>query len=234
MKKRKYLIKTISEECYIDKLVNDGEMFMRPLGYFNALERYGKNKEQGDEAEATAFGIIRCCQDNPVYCMYTVFEDQVKDGYILIRKDYSDKFIKSGDGYFAVIDYECFQKNLNENCFDGYSFYYGTVSYGVLSMESQAQLFSESNKNIAYCKRKQYGYQQEYRVIVCKNLVKIDVSLIWNEEKKGKYIANPLEQYGSFLGKIENTKEFVLKYSMSELKEYSEEYYAIDIKHPLV
>ena len=114
----KYLIKLLKEEEFIDTLINNGEMFMRPAKYFIDLERTTQERGQGDIRENIMFDSVRVCSDYPIYCMYSVLNSDVCDEGILINKKFIDTFSEDKNGYFALIDFDTFMKKITSH-FDG-------------------------------------------------------------------------------------------------------------------
>lgn len=68
-----YLLKFAPREAYIDDLIN-GRLYMKAAGYYHGLPG-----EQGDPLEASmAPGVcLYRYTDLPIYCVYTVREDDI-------------------------------------------------------------------------------------------------------------------------------------------------------------
>lgn len=75
-----YLLKFAPREAYIDDLIN-GRLYMNAAGYYHGLP--GK---QGDPLEASMV-LPACIYGNyrlPIYCMYTVRENNIVDNTVKI------------------------------------------------------------------------------------------------------------------------------------------------------
>lgn len=75
-----YLLKFAPREAYIDDLIN-GRLYMNAAGYYHGLPG-----EQGDPLEASMV-LPACIYGNyrlPIYCMYTVRENDIVDGSVQI------------------------------------------------------------------------------------------------------------------------------------------------------
>lgn len=71
-----YLLKFAPREAYIDDLIN-GRLYMNAAGYYHGLPG-----EQGDPLEAS-MALPACIYGNyrlPIYCMYTLHEDDIVNG----------------------------------------------------------------------------------------------------------------------------------------------------------
>lgn len=75
-----YLLKFAPKEAYIDDLMN-GRLYMNAAGYYHGL-----SGEQGDPLEASMV-LPACIYGNyrlPIYCMYTVRENNIVDNTVKI------------------------------------------------------------------------------------------------------------------------------------------------------
>ena len=75
-----YLLKFAPKEAYIDDLLN-GLLYMNAAGYYHGLPG-----EQGDPLEALMV-LPACINGNyrlPIYCMYTVRENDIVDNTVKI------------------------------------------------------------------------------------------------------------------------------------------------------
>lgn len=122
---------------YIDDLLN-GHLYMNAAGYYHGLPG-----EQGDPLEASMV-LPACIYGNyrlPIYCMYTVREDDIVDGSVQIPKRMIREF-GSEDGWIGIVQYDSFARLADRHTTDDGSIYaHGPISYGVPGPKLICEIF---------------------------------------------------------------------------------------------
>lgn len=160
-----YLLKIQRERDHQEKLVEQGLLYMNCAKYYRDL--YNINKKQGDKFENALWkssgGIAMYA---PMFCLYAVFEQDLKRGKIILPinllKDFCENKV-----YVTVLKYPEFRNRIlkyaKENNIGVCS---GLVTYGRPSSSfirgnyKVGKLF-----NFAFIKSKDYERQKEYRLI---------------------------------------------------------------------
>lgn len=157
-----YLIKLVSQKSYADALCN-GDLFMHSAEYYHQFEDQG----QGDKREASIFAEARIYRGSqyPIYCMTTVFSDDIKNSRILISKRMVEDF-NCNDGYAVLINYLRFQEKVKMMDTRDAPHYENTVQYGIPSPELSKKWFCSSSLDHLFVKHPYFSYQKEYRIIV--------------------------------------------------------------------
>lgn len=155
-----YLLKFASREAYIDELIN-GRLYMNAAGYYHGLPG-----EQGDPLEASMspgaclYGYT-CL---PIYCMYTVRENDIVGNTVKIPMRMIREF-GCADGRIGIVQYDSFKCLANRHVVDGGNIYaHGPISYGVPGPKLIREIFEGIPHNLVI-KTPKYAYQQEYRII---------------------------------------------------------------------
>lgn len=122
-----YLLKFALKEAYIDDLIN-GRLYMNAAGCYHGLPG-----EQGDPLEASMapgaclYGYT-CL---PIYCMYTVRENDIVDNAVKIPIRMIQEF-GCADGWIGIVQYDSFACLADRHTTDDGSIYaHGPISYGV-------------------------------------------------------------------------------------------------------
>lgn len=155
-----YLLKFAPKEAYIDDLLN-GRLYMNAAGYYNGLP-----SEQGDPLEASmAPGLClygyTCL---PIYCMYTVSENDIVDNAVKIPIRMIQEF-GCANGWISIVQYGRFARLADRHIADGGSIYaHGPISYGVPGPKLIREIFEGIPHNLVI-KTTKYAYQKEYRII---------------------------------------------------------------------
>lgn len=155
-----YLLKFAPREAYIDDLIN-GRLYMNAAGYYHGLPG-----EQGDPLEASMV-LPTCIYGNyrlPIYCMYTVHENDIVDGSVQIPKRMIREF-GCADGWIGIVRYESFARLIDSHTTGGEEVYaHGAISYGIPGPKLIEEIFQGTICNLLI-KTPKYAYQQEYRII---------------------------------------------------------------------
>lgn len=143
-----YLLKFAPKEAYIDDLLN-GRLYMNAAGYYHGL-----SGEQGDPLEAfMAPGAClyrNACQ--PIYCMYTVRENDIVDNTVKIPMRMIQEF-GCADGWIGIVQYDSFARLADRHIADDGSIYaHGPISYGVPGPKLIREIF-EGIRTISLSKR---------------------------------------------------------------------------------
>lgn len=145
---------------YIDDLLN-GHLYMNAAGYYHGLPG-----EQGDPLEASMV-LPACIYGNyrlPIYCMYTVRENDIVDGSVQIPKRMIREF-GCADGRIGIVQYDSFARLADRHIADDGSIYaHGPISYGVPRPKLIREIFEGIPHNLVI-KTPKYAYQKEYRII---------------------------------------------------------------------
>lgn len=179
-----YLLKFAPREAYIDDLIN-GHLYMNAAGYYHGLPG-----EQGDPLEASMapgaclYGYT-CL---PIYCMYTVRENDIVDNAVKIPIRMIREF-GCADGWIGIVQYDSFARLANGHIADEGSIYaHGPISYGVPEPKLIREIFEGIPHNLVI-KTPKYAYQKEYRIIGSRP---VECRLSPNENHPGCKI----EEYG--------------------------------------
>lgn len=155
-----YLLKFAPKEAYIDDLIN-GRLYMNAAGYYHGLLG-----EQGDPLEAS-MALPACIYGNyrlPIYCMYTLREDDIVNGSAQIPMSMIREF-RCMDGWIGIVQYDSFARLLDcQTTDDGDVYAHGAISYGVPGPKLIGEIFQGTICNLLI-KTSTYAYQREYRII---------------------------------------------------------------------
>ncbi|MGL5978863.1 MAG: hypothetical protein ACRCZJ_07715 [Erysipelotrichaceae bacterium] len=214
MSQIKYLIKIYREEFCVDELLNNGCLYMRPVSYFTRVNVKTTVSGQRDIGEGVSLGFIRVHQDNAIYCMYAVYDDQIDGNFILINKKAIYDFCGIPmNGFLAIFPYKRFIESLNNGFFDGYKLTHGLVNYSILSIEEDCNnLCNLNDKNHIFNKHPSFQHQQEYRIVSDLRLTKTYYKI---------------EDCPNYKAIVPNTIIFGMKFSTSALENYNLEYYSL-------
>ena len=155
-----YLLKFAPREAYINDLIN-GRLYMNAAGYYHGLPG-----EQGDPLEASmAPGVClygyTCL---PIYCMYTVRENDIVGNAVKIPMRMIQEF-GCTDGWIGIVQYDSFARLADRHTADDGSIYaHGPISYGVPGPKLIREIFEGIPHNLVI-KTPKYAYQKEYRII---------------------------------------------------------------------
>lgn len=154
------LLEFTPKEAYIEDLIN-GRLYMNATGYYHGLPG-----EQGDPLEAymapgaCLYGYTRL----PIYCTYTVRENDIVDNTVKITMRMIKEF-GCADGWIGIVQYDSFERLADRRVVDGGSIYaHGPISYGVPGPKLICEIFEGIPHNLVI-KTPKYAYQREYRVI---------------------------------------------------------------------
>lgn len=155
-----YLLKFVLKGAYVDDLIN-GRLYMNAAGYYHGLPG-----EQGDPLEASiAPGVCLYRYTSlPIYCMYTVRENDIVDNAVKIPMRMIQEF-GCADGRIGIVQYDGFACLADRHTADDGSIYaHGPISYGVPGPKLIREIFEGIPHNLVI-KTPKYAYQQEYRII---------------------------------------------------------------------
>ena len=167
---------------YIDDLLN-GHLYMNAAGYYHGLPG-----EQGDPLEASMV-LPACIYGNyrlPIYCMYTVRENDIVDGSVQIPKRMIREF-GCADGRIGIVQYDSFARLADRHIADDGSIYaHGPISYGVPGPKLIREIFEGIPHNLVI-KTPKYAYQKEYRIIGSRP---VECPLLPDEDNTDRRIEN--------------------------------------------
>lgn len=153
-----YLIKFVSKKEYADDLIN-GNFYMNTAKYFHSLEGM-----QGDGAEAAVShqSMIFKNTHAPIFCMYTVYTDQIVNGCVKVPRKLIEDFNAK---YAVVINAQRLELLLSSNKLQTrFGFVFGVVGYKILTLEDTIALFQDKQMTNLFIKRPYFLQQQEYRI----------------------------------------------------------------------
>ena len=134
---------------------------MNAAKYYNGLPG-----EQGDPLEASMV-LPACIYGNyrlPIYCMYTVRENDIVNGTVKIPKRMIREF-GCADGWIGIVRYDGFARLMDSHTTDGGDVYaHSAISYGIPGPKLIDEIFQGKICNLLI-KTPKYAYQQEYRII---------------------------------------------------------------------
>lgn len=172
-----YLLKFAPRETYIDDLIN-GRLYMSAAGYYHGLPG-----EQGDPLEASmAPGVClygySCL---PIYCMYTVCENDIVDNTVKILIRMIKEF-GCADGWISIVQHDSFARLADRHTtVDGSIYAHGPISYGVPGQKLIREIFEGIPHNLVI-KTPKYAYQKEYRII---GSLPVECRLLPDENRPG-------------------------------------------------
>ena len=155
-----YLLKFAPKEAYIDDLMN-GRLYINAAGYYNGLPG-----EQGNPLEASmAPGLcLYSYAFLPIYCMYTVRENDIVGNAVKIPIRMIQEFGRA-DGWIGIVQYDSFARLADRHIAEDGSIYaHGPISYGVPGPKLIREIFEGIPHNLVI-KTPKYAYQKEYRII---------------------------------------------------------------------
>lgn len=186
-----YLIKFVSKRRFADDLIN-GNFYMKSAKYFHRLE--GK---QGDKTEAAVSfqSMIFKNAYAPIFCMYTVYSDQIVNGCVKVPKEVIEDFHAT---YAVVINAQRLEYLLYYNKLQTpFGFAFGRVGYKVPNLEDTKVLLQDKQLTNLFIKRPCFEQQQEYRIAVNEYVPDELVNKI-KENGHKTYRINNVESFNSF------------------------------------
>ena len=193
---------------YIDDLLN-GHLYMNAAGYYHGLPG-----EQGDPLEASMVPGARLYGNYclPIYCMYTVRENDIVDSSVQIPKRMIWEF-GCADGWIGIVRYDSFARLADRHTTGGGSIYaHGPISYGVPGPKLIHEIFEGIPHNLVI-KTPKFAYQREYRII---GTQPVECRLLPDENHPGCKI----EKYGhAELDLCSSLADFSWKVSLPSLEE---------------
>lgn len=171
----KYLVKFVTEESHANDLL-DGKLFMRPSRYFRSLESENLDHSRGDQTEGAIFADARGTavnylgifqnDDLPIFCTYTVYENDIADNRIAISKKVVEEF-NCEQGFAVLIDYLGFKQDLEKiKETQGINYCEHTVLYQPPSRDRSKEMFVNGTVENLFYKSPRYQYQREHRVVM--------------------------------------------------------------------
>lgn len=155
-----YLLKFAPKEAYIDDLIN-GHLYMNAAGYYHGLPG-----EQGDPLEASMVpgACLYTYACLPIYCMYTVRENDIVGNTVKIPMRMIREF-GCAAGWIGIVRYDSFARLMDSHTTDGGDVYaHSAISYGIPGPKLIRGIFEGIPHNLVI-KTPKYAYQKEYRII---------------------------------------------------------------------
>ena len=163
----RYLAKFVSKYDYVQTFIDNGTLYANPASYFVYSDRAG----QGDirEGALSHKHMIYKNYNLPLYCMMALYDNNFKDGKLLIDKRIIKDF-NCENGFLILINpqpfIETFANYFNKRDI-GITF--GTVNYYYFKNEPKmfAKYANDKTNSHFFIKTPNYSYQQEYRIVIC-------------------------------------------------------------------
>ena len=155
-----YLLKFASKVAYIDDLLN-GHLYMNAAGHY-----HGPPGEQGDPLEASIVPGVRLYRNHclPIYCMYTVRENDTVNNCVQIPMRMIREF-GCEDGWIGIVQYASFARLADRHIADDGNIYaHGPISYGVPGPKLICKILEGIPHNLVI-KTPKYAYQKEHRIV---------------------------------------------------------------------
>lgn len=167
-----YLLKFVARKEYAEMLL-DGYFFMRPAEYYHRGEvsKLGQN----DIMEAAVSHQLRIYKHGrcPIFCMSMIQDTDIEQGKVTISEQCIEDF-HCEDGYLVIINFEEFEKKLHTLYSEGYCVCGGPVNYRNITLEEMCKLMGDNSPKNLFIKHPLLAYQREFRIVVCKELYKIN------------------------------------------------------------
>ncbi len=177
----RYLIKFVSKLQYAEDLIN-GKLYMRPASYYHHLEL-----GQGDIREAALSGELAIYKNStiPIYCLYSVLQEEIINGAICVSKRVIHDF-GCEHGYAVILDYQKFEPLLSHVKTNGYQLDAGLVNYHRITHADFGTLFTDKTLLNLFVKHPYFSYQREFRIVIAKQVYRyneppIDHTEYWFE-----------------------------------------------------
>lgn len=185
----RYLIKFVSQLSHAEDL-QAGKLFMHSAAYYHDQECGRGDKKEG---ALSHHAMIYSAQHLPIYCLYTVGEEDVDcNGSIHINRCVIEDF-DCINGYAVIIKFEEFTRQLSTLKTNGWSVYGGEVDYRIISPKDMKVIFESDKPLHLLVKEPRFQKQKEFRVIVAKPVEDDQKPVIYN-------FANSLESYSRIVG----------------------------------
>lgn len=175
-KEPKYLMKFVSENDYADMFIN-GKLYTNAADYYCYLEQGRGDKKEGNvlhkPLDYTYKNWDMCfkkCVDYPIYCMYTVFSEDICNGviYNIDRRCIAD--FSTENGYVVLISYSDMLSVIKSCCIENAEIIYKNVEYRQLTFDDEIKfLFTKSLDNL-FIKEINFSYQKEFRIVICQQV----------------------------------------------------------------
>ncbi|HCY51276.1 MAG TPA: hypothetical protein DHU65_01060 [Clostridiales bacterium] len=236
--KARFLIKSFDNVQYAKKFLMEGEMYFNCPAYFRYLAKRGelaklnnngeviKNqfKGIGDFNEASIAWTIRVYQNIPIYCMYTVGNNDVKGNNVLLRKKAFDEFKSNNHKYFVVCEKEQFFNRI-------YSVFAGDgvfmfVSYEGVNPQSE-EFYVSHMREALFRKSLSYAHQQEFRIALANDRIN---SKITYSNQSCEILLSDGQPYRGILRRVGDISAFSKIISYEVLNCFDEKYYSFNIK----
>lgn len=171
-KEIKYLLKFVKQKEHVETLLN-GILYMRPAAYYHKGEsgKYGQNdiREAAVSNELQVYKHSHC----PIYCMTAVAEADIDNGQFIIPEKCIQDF-ECENGYVVIFKFDVFAERLKTLLSEGYCVCGGLVDYHIITFDEMGQLMGDDSPKNLFIKHPYFSYQKEFRIVVCKELYKIN------------------------------------------------------------
>lgn len=205
-----YLIKFQgNNDKYAKSLLQQGDLFMQSAAHYRRLEQETGIRGQGDAYDNLLFGCLSIDDYCPVYCMYAVYNTQVKEGKIFIDKKVIKDFCKEG-GYITICKTVPFVEQFNKKYEKRYDI--GLINY-ITKTEDQDFKLLVKNRGAHFYKSPNLEYQQEFRLVLDERLQRKTLSkenaFFISPNGQHYYISSEYETKNFEMGSIESFSEQV-------------------------
>lgn len=206
---------------------------MRPARYFRGLESENSDHSRGDQTEGAIFADTRGTavnylgifqnDDLPIFCTYTVYENNIADNRIAISKKVIEEF-NCEQGFAVLIDYLGFKQDLEKiKAAQGINYCEHTVLYQSPSRDkSKKKMFVNGTVENLFYKSPRYQYQREHRVVMGEI---IDGVQIIDGKRVPNYFFDGWKKFESKTYKIQGKIHYnPIKISLASLEQSSDFY----------
>ena len=175
--------------------------------------------------ETIVFDMFRIGIDLPIYCMYGVLQNQIKESDIIIDKRVINDYCPNG-GYLTICDTMQFINQFKDICEGKYNYNIGMVMYGNKSLKLDMKLL-ESMTSAHHYKDSFFSYQQEFRIVLDKKLARLKIPHNETPHIPVKYKRKGLYCYkfDTFSLEIGDISSFSKQFLTDSLKEHCENYF---------
>lgn len=232
-----YLVKSYANEQYAKNFIEEGEMYMNTATFYRYLAYREKgcpynidwtqdtSKGISDQREGIVCDSIFLRQNNPMFCMYTVADCDIKGERIIgLKRKAVNEFLANGHTCFVIVPIDEFFNvaisKLNNTC------QFDFVHYEKASFESDFQYLISNDLSVLYRKSLRYAHQQEYRIVSS-----ITTKQARIEFDQGKYVIK-FEDGTDYRGVTEyigDISKFARLFKYSDLIDFDKEYYTINL-----
>ena len=213
---------------YAKNLMEKGQLYFQSVETYIKLELEQNKKGQGDAREVNLlWNTVRVGLERPVYCMYSVKNEDVIDQTRIIINNKVVKDFCENDGFLTICKTMDFINQFisvwDSEC------NMGRVCYMLRNFEKDQQIFTDGGAH--FYKDPWFSYQNEFRIVLDKVLDREDVPYEETPNINPYFIEKGLhcKRYKPFILEIGNISKFSKQFSKCDLRSFDETHVYIDI-----